>query len=516
VINPVALRPYQSAGVESIRVKIRGGARRVLVVAPTGAGKTVIFSHVVAGALSRGKRCLVVAHRRELINQAYAKLLANGLPESEVGVIMGGDARRRPAAPIQVGSIDTLRNRAKPPADLVIIDEAHRALSKSYTDLVEAYPDAVHAGFTATPFRADNRGLGDLYEALVVVATPRVLIGEGYLVEPRVWTVPASKLPDLSGVRVKGGDYDERELAAAVDRSSLVGDIVDHWRKHAAGVRTVAFAVSVEHSKHIAEQFRAAGVAAEHLDGETPTAERDAILGRLERGETLVVSNCGVLCEGWDQPSVKCCILARPTKSTGLYLQQAGRILRPWQNARAVVLDHAGCAAAHGLPQDEREYSLEGGRKRAGAKNEAPVKTCEGCYAVVPAGTAECPECGKEFAAEPRQLEHKPGELVEVDAGAWEAQQLRRRIQKFALRSDRQRGWKDGETNGRLMRKFKKSRTRMTLEELRAVVAWLEGGAFDTQYPVSVPAVTAPVVVEVDLAAPGTGPSDEEVVEWVL
>ena len=365
----IALRPYQLDAVERVRRALRGGTRRVLIALPTGGGKTVIAAHVIERGVSMAKRVLFIAHRRELIHQCYRKLLEAGIPERDVGVLMAGDSRRRPGASVQVASIDTLRHRAKPLADLVIVDEAHRALAKSYRDVAAAYPDAVHLGLSATPYRADGQGLGDAYDDLVIVSTPAQLIAEGFLVEPRVFTVRPSELPDLSGVRTRRGDYDERALALAVDRQPLVGNIVEHWLRLADGRRTVAFAVSVEHSRHIAERFREAGVAAEHLDGTTTPLERDAILRRLERGETRVVSNCGVLCEGWDQPSVKCCILARPTKSVGLYLQQAGRILRPWRDPNgdavsAVVLDHAGCAATHGLPQDERELSLESAVKR--------------------------------------------------------------------------------------------------------------------------------------------------------
>ncbi len=439
----IPCRPYQLAGVEQIRNEIRAGSKRVLFVLATGGGKTVVASHIVASAVARGKRVLFVAHRRELINQAYAKLVANGLAENDVGVIMSGDKRRRPGAPVQVASIDTLRTKAKPIADLVIIDEAHRSLAKSYRDLVEQYPAAVVLGLTATPYRADGKGLGEMYSALVVIATPRVLIAEGFLVEPRVYTVPSAKLPDLSSVKVSGGDYDETELAAAVDRVGLVGDIVEHWQRHAGGVRTVAFAVSVQHSQHIAEQFRAAGIAAEHLDGATTTADRDAILARLQSGETLVVSNCGVLCEGWDQPSVKCCILARPTKSTGLYLQQAGRILRPWQDTPATILDHAGCAIEHGLPQDDREYTLDAAKKRKkGAENEAPCRTCPACFMVLPVTAKVCPGCGFEFIAEARVLDEIDGQLVEVrPATIEEKREEWDRLCALALQRGYQRGW---------------------------------------------------------------------------
>ena len=277
-----------------------------------------------------------------------------------------------------------------------------------------------------------------------MVASPSILIADGFLVAPRVFTVPASHLPDLSGVKVRGGDYSEDELERAVDTGALVGDIVEHWQRRAPGVRTVAFACSVAHSKHIAERFRTAGVAAEHLDGTTPTDERDAILGRLESGATLVVSNCGVLCEGWDQPSVKCCILARPTKSTGLYLQQAGRILRPYQGESAVILDHAGCAVEHQLPQADREFSLEDAPKKKRGEKDAtpPTKTCEGCFAVVAPATRVCPECGWEFPAPEAKTapEEQAGELVEVKPATPE--EMRAAWDEFcAQRGGRKPGW---------------------------------------------------------------------------
>ena len=423
----VCLRPYQLDAIDRVRICIRGGVRRVLIVLPTGGGKTLIASHIIASAVGRGSRVLFLAHRRELVNQAYRKLLDQGLAAAQVGVLMASDPRRRPAAPVQVASVDTIRNRAKPAAEIVFVDEAHRATAKSYQNVAAEYPKAIHLGLTATPYRADGKGLRDAYDDLVVVASPRQLIAEGFLVEPRVFTVPDSALPDLSGVRMKGGDYDEGALAEAVDRSSLVGNIVEHWQRHAQGLRTVVFAVSVAHSQHIAERFRQAGVAAEHLDGTTPLAERDAVLGRLEAGTTQVVSNCGVLCEGWDQPAVKCAVLARPTKSAGLFLQQAGRILRPWNNTRAIILDHGGCALEHGLPQDDREFSLEAATKRRGKKGAAApaTKICPECFAVLAPATRVCPECGCTLHV-PELPQERAGHLVEVTPAAPEPITVRR------------------------------------------------------------------------------------------
>ncbi len=437
-----ALRPYQQAALDRLAALVAAGARRVLLASPTGSGKTVLAVALIAEALARGERVLFLAHRRELVVQTFDKLCAHGVPARSVGVLMGRDPRRRPGAPVQVASVDTLRNRPRPPADLVFVDEAHRALSKSYRDLAAHYAGALQLGLTATPYRADNRPLADAYDELVVVASVRELIAQGHLVEPRVFTVPASRAPDLAGVRVRGGDYDASELARAVDREGLVGDIVEHWGRLARGVRTVAFAASVEHSRHIVTRFRAAGVAAEHLDGETPTSERDAILARVDRGETLVVSNCGVLCEGWDLPSVKACVLARPTKSLGLYLQQAGRILRPWNGVGAVLLDHAGCALEHGLPQDDRDLALRPKRKRA-AKGEAPVKVCPDCDRVLAASAPRCPDCDHLFFVR-RAPEEGAGELVEARPSRPPAEADPRAAYGELLATAARRGYREG------------------------------------------------------------------------
>jgi superfamily II DNA or RNA helicase len=296
----VRLRPYQVDAVTRIEGTIAAGVRRLVLVLPTGGGKTTIAGSLILRAVERGQRVLFLAHRRELIVQAYQRLLDMGLSVEQVGIVMASDRRRRPGAAVQIASIDTLRRRARPLADVVFVDECHRALAASYREIATDYPDASHLGLTATPYRADGKGLGDAYDELITVATPRQLIGEGYLVEPRVFTVPPSQRPNLTGIRVARGDYAARDLDEAMNRQALVGNIVEHWQRHAGGVRTVVFAVSVAHSRHITERFREAGVVAEHLDGATPTPERDAILARLDRGETLVVSNVGVCTEGWD------------------------------------------------------------------------------------------------------------------------------------------------------------------------------------------------------------------------
>ena len=488
----VSMRPYQSRTIAAIGERRAPGAR-ILVVAPTGAGKTVIASQLILDELSAGGRVLFIAHRVELISQTYAKLLTMGLGEQRVGVLMADGVIThpitgqrvcctRPLAPVQVASIDTLRNRRRPQGiTLVIVDECHRSVSKSYRDVLDHYPEALSVGLTATPYRGDGRGLGDVWRELYVVTTPKELMVEGFLAEPRVFTHPVK--PDLSKVKITAGDYDQGELEKAVDKKELLGNLVEHWTKHLAGVRTVAFASSVAHSKHIAESFVAQGIPAEHLDGETAPEIRSGILTRIDRGETLVVSNCGVLVEGWDQPSVKGCILACPTKSPTKYIQCAGRVLRPWQSMTPTILDHGGSVLEHGLPQDDREYSLEGKKKKE--KGIASAKECPQCFGASPANTSVCPYCGTPFTCpngktEGRGMEERDGQLVEIAPGTIplkklpaDVRELRYELQRFAQRVDQHYDLMDGATNGGLKRRFRKGRADMTPAELVLVREYL-------------------------------------------
>jgi DNA repair protein RadD len=224
------------------------------------------------------------------------------------------------------------------PADIIVVDEAHHVRARTYMRILELYPNAIVIGLTATPVRGDGRGRGNVFEVPVECPSVAELIDAGYLVGTKVY---APSLPDLRGVRVERDDYVEAQLAQRMDNAKLVGDAVEHWLRFAERRQTVVFATTVAHSLHIRDEFRRAGVLAEHIDGTTPTEERDAILARLAAGQVEVVCNAMVLTEGWDQPSVSCLVLARPTKSLGLYRQMVGRALRPAPGKTdALILDH--------------------------------------------------------------------------------------------------------------------------------------------------------------------------------
>ncbi len=423
------LRPYQSAAIDAARARIRAGAKRCLIICPTGGGKTVLAAEIIRTACEKGSRSLFLAHRRELIIQTSEKLRRFGVRH---GVIMG-DMPMALQHQVQVGSVQTLARRADVlgRVDLLFLDEGHHATTANeYSRLLARWPNAKVVGLTATPWRLDGAGLADVFDAHVVATTPRQLREDGFLVPVGGWEYEAI---DTDGARLKGGDFVARDLAASATSRRVVGDIVSEYLLHAAGKRAVLFAISVEQSQLMVQAFLEAGVPAEHVDGSIPTAQRDAVLRRLRSGDTLVVANCNVLTEGFDCPELEVCILARPTLSTSLYLQMVGRVLRtvcfdchepcPAQaevcpscgssNVKrlARIHDHAGCLAAHGHPFADRDFSPEVSARapRKGKKDkdgEARRLRCSSCNSVTSAWP--CDACG--FAPEPKELkiEYEP------------------------------------------------------------------------------------------------------------
>lgn len=403
-IQPAArptLRPYQAKVIADVASEQAAGRRRILIVSPTGSGKTVIAGGLIEDAAMQGMSVLFLAHRRELIGQASAKLYAIGVDH---GIVQAGFPTR-PGAAVQVASISTLHARAirsnrmeLPPADLVIVDEAHHATASSYRTLLDAYPGAVIIGLTATPSRSDGRGLGAVFECIVECPQVADLIAMGFLVPYRIYA-PAS--PDLTGVRVERGDYVEKDLAQRMNTAGLVGDIPTNWHRLAERRPTVVFATGVGHSISIRDAFRQTGVLAEHIDGTTPIEERDRILRQLSTGAVDVICNAMVLTEGWDCPAASCVVLARPTRQLGLYRQMVGRVLRPAPGKTdAIILDHAGAVFAHGFPDDPIEWTLDpddrATNKKHAARSDyrAPGLTkCPECSAVRMAGQP-CPQCG--------------------------------------------------------------------------------------------------------------------------
>jgi DNA repair protein RadD len=413
-----SLRPYQARDVERLSETFRR-ARRVCYVCPTGGGKTTVAAAPAERASARGRVVWMLVHRDELVDQAAARLRGQGL---DVAVLRAGDAPRTNAQ-AHVVSIQTAARRVRageghklPPAPgFVIVDEAHHVVAESWRDVL-TYAAAPTLGLTATPERLDGTGLGDVFEQLVVGPTPRELVDAGAIVPAEIWTGPT---PNMDGVKTLGGDFSSQETALRA--AKLVGDVVETWMKRAASLPTIAFAVNVGHSLAIRDSFRAAGVIAEHVDGETPKDERRAILDRFRRGEVTVLSNVAVATEGFDVPDMGCVILARPTLSVGLYLQMVGRGLRSAEGkTSAIVLDHGYNAARHGDPMMTRMWTLHASRRKRAAQGDLVLRNggehflvCEACLRANPRGTKICIECGK--ATRDDKPEFEEGELEEYD-----------------------------------------------------------------------------------------------------
>lgn len=449
-----ALRPYQQQLADNVRSSYRQGFKCPLVVASTGAGKTVLFSYITHGAAGRGNPVLIAAHRKEIIRQISLSLARFGVehqviaPADKVRQIKVAHFRAfgrsfvRDGATTMVGSVQTIVTRldtvrttiakARPGAKpLVVMDEGHHVVQDTQwgrvMDVLLDEQQALGLIVTASPERLDGRGLGKGqggYADTMIEAPPMSWLIENTFLSPyRVFTAPQQI--SMEGVHTRMGDYIASEVQERIDKPSVTGDTIQHYRRHADGMRAVVFCVSVEHSKHVAAEFQEAGIPAAHIDGGLDDTIRDQAIVDFADGKILVLCNVGLVSEGFDLASIAqkdvtidCLIDLAPTQSLVNAMQRWGRALRPAPGKVAVILDHAGNVLRHGLPDDDREWSLEGRKKskrKAANDNEpaVPISTCPKCF-TIHRPAPNCPTCGHEYPPRDRKVEHHEGELVEL------------------------------------------------------------------------------------------------------
>jgi len=410
------------------------GHKRPLVVAPCGSGKTVLFAWMARQTQLKNKNVWFLVHRRELMDQTHAAFKLFNIPTDN----------------IHIGMVVTVANHPDrwPVPDLIIFDEGHHASAATWRKIISAYPKAWLIGLTATPVRLDGKPLGAIFDDLIIGATTKELIGLNYLAPFRYF---APAVADLAGLGKRGSDYNQDQASEMLMKKAIYGDVIKHWKKYAEGYQTICYCASIKHSRAMAEAFQAVGVNAVHFDGDTPAKERTEIVQRFRDGEITVLTNVDLVGEGFDVPACWCCILLRPTMSLGLFMQQAGRALRPQEGKTAVILDHVGNYTRHGLPADDHQWSLaEKVKSRPEYDDEGKllVRQCPFCYFTFKTGPTVCPNCGMEIASTRKELENiQEIELKEITASDkrskhWE--EMKARSYADLLVIEKKRGYKKG------------------------------------------------------------------------
>lgn len=400
--------------LDEARAHMRAGKRRVLLRLATGGGKTVMAASMLGGAAGRGLASQFIVHRRELIEQTSVTFRSAGIAH---GLIAAGMVESRDAL-VQLAGVQTLARRLDrvTAPKMLVVDEAHHAVAGTWEQVLAAYPDAFVIGLTATPERLDGRGLGGHFDVMVDGPSTAELIERGFL-SPYRYFAPGK--PDLVGMPTRAGDFNRGELGDLMDRPKLIGDVVEHYHRLAPGQQGIVFAVSREHSRHLAAAFSASGVRAAHVDGAMADRERARIVDAFRARDLDIMVNVDLFGEGFDVPGLVYCGLARPTKSLALFLQQVGRALRIMPGKeRAIIADHAGNAFTHGLPDDPREWTLEGRKSRGsrgGPTDAIAIHQCMECYRVSPSRERVCPGCGFEFPIQSREPERADGELFALE-----------------------------------------------------------------------------------------------------
>jgi superfamily II DNA or RNA helicase len=417
----VTLRPYQAKTVDDVRNSYRE-YRSTLAVLSTGGGKTVIFTYITERVSARGKSVWILVHRQELLGQTSRHLTKLGVTHGLIapGHSLTGDS-------VQVASVQTLVRRLgklKPP-DLIVLDEAHHCNAKTWRIILDAFPHAKLLGVTATPCRLDGTGLGvtsgGYFEYMVEGPSIRELIDTGYLSQPIVYAPPTGI--DLSGVHTRMGDYVQSEVEARIDKPKITGSAIKHYLSLCPGVPAIAFCASVRHAEHVAEEFNSYGIPSASIDGSMPDAMRRHRLHQFTSGQIKVLTNYNIVSEGFDLPAITTAILLRPTQSLSLYLQQVGRALRPCPEigkTHAIILDHVGNCFRHGMPDEVREWSLNGVKKRKRKDEEILFNQCKKCYAVFDINLQLCPQCQEPVLLTEKekkqraQIQQTEGDLMQI------------------------------------------------------------------------------------------------------
>lgn len=427
----MTLRNYQYDFYNKIRQSIATGHRRIMCVSPCGSGKSVVIQQIIRSAGEKNNSVLVLCHRREIIDQLTERL--------------------KPYSNATVGMVQTITRRLNntPEPSIIIIDEAHTAKSASYMRILEHFKNSYALYFTATPQRTDGKGFADIADDMVQSVSVKWLIQNHYL-SPYQYYAPKT-LIDAAQLNITAGDYDGKQATALLSKPKIYGDVLAAYNKYAPGVKTIIYCASVEHSRKTADVFNAAGIPAAHIDGGTNKAERAEIIKKFRSGEITVLCNYSLIVEGFDVPDVGCVICLRPTQSLIIHIQATMRCMRYMPEKTAIILDMVGNYERHGLPDDDRLWSLAGRDKRTKQKTENTVKArvCGKCFRTYAGNGRICPYC--EFDNGKTREEIKADEKSELERITAENRKRKRievgkartleDLQRIAKERGYSRGW---------------------------------------------------------------------------
>lgn len=401
------LRPYQEAAIKDASDAL-DKHNNTLVVAPTGAGKTIMLSALVGKRSEKNQSILVLQHRDELVSQNMGKF---ALVNPNISTSVVNAARKDWNGKVSFAMVQTLSRENNlsdmPKLDMIVVDEAHHVIADTYQRIINAAKKANQkievVGFTATPNRGDKKGLRDIFTNCSHQIEIGTLIREGFLVQPRTFVVDVGVQDDLRTVRKTITDFDMTEVEGIMNRRAVNKRVVEEWMEKAGDRKTIVFCSTIQHAQDLCEEFKLAGVSAETVTGDTPKDDREEILDGLSHGDIQVVVNVAVLTEGFDAPPVSCVVLTRPCSYKATMVQMIGRGLRTINpeefpgvvKTDCIVMDFGTSVLTHGSLDDS--VNLDGSQADPNEENEAPTKECPNCKAEVPLSVRECPFCDHIF-----------------------------------------------------------------------------------------------------------------------
>lgn len=392
------LHPYQKKLVQQTRKELANGKNSVLIQSPAGSGKSVVIAEIVRLTVKKGGHVLFMVHRKELVEQITNSFKENDVDLSHCTIMTVGRVKNR------LGKL--------PKPTLIITDETHHSLAKTYRNIYKHYSDVPRIGFTATPWRMNGKGFRDVYDSMVMGPSVKWLISNKYLAPFKYYSVNLVNSDKLK--KSSTGDYTNKSMDEAVGKT-IFGDVINTYKKVANGQQAIVYAHSVEYSQIVADSFNQAGISARHVDAKTPSTKRKQIMTDFKAGKIKIICNVDLISEGFNAPDCSTVILLRPTASLVLFVQQSMRSMRYKPGKVATIIDHVANYSRFGLPDDDFDWTLDDReKKRNGRKDDAPaIKTCDRCFRVVPAQSKICPFCGFEFEIEATEMQEDKNAKIE-------------------------------------------------------------------------------------------------------